>query len=140
MSVFRLSLVLLSAMAAAGCARQEAVKLAPEQKFQVEEATIASIHAAIKSGQTTCKGVVQAYIARARAYNGVCTALLTADGADVAPAKGYVRAGSALGFPTKTVKASTIFPDIEQYKVEVKDSDDPVAVSSRWVDIERKTG
>jgi hypothetical protein len=28
--------------------------------------------------------------------------------------------------------------DIEQYKVEVKDSDDPVAVSSRWVDIERK--
>ena len=116
MSVFRLSLVLLSAMAAAGCARQEAVKLAPEQKFQVEEATIASIHAAIKSGQTTCKGVVQAYIARARAYNGVCTALLTADGADVAPAKGYVRAGSALGFPTKTVKASTIFPDIEQYK------------------------
>src|SRR5437016_5725127 len=45
--------------------------------FEVVEATIASIHGAISSGQTTCRGVVQAYIDRAKAYNGVCTALLT---------------------------------------------------------------
>ena len=59
---------------------------------------------------------MQAYIDRARAYNGVCTALLTPDGADVAPATGYVRAGAPLVFPTKTVKASTIFPDLDQYR------------------------
>jgi Asp-tRNA(Asn)/Glu-tRNA(Gln) amidotransferase A subunit family amidase len=84
--------------------------------FQVEEATIAGIHAAIASGQATCTAVVQAYIDRARAYNGVCTALVTADGADIAPAKGYVRAGAPLIFPTKTVKASTVFPDLGQYQ------------------------
>ena len=112
----RLSLVLLCTLATAGCARQEPAKLVPAGKFQVEEATIAGIHSAIKSGQTTCKGVVQAYIERARAYNGVCTALLTANGADVAPAKGYVRAGSALSFPTKTVKAATVFPNLDQYQ------------------------
>ena len=84
--------------------------------FAVEEATIASIHAAITSGQTTCRGVVQAYIERAKAYNGVCTALVTADGADVAPATGYVRAGAPLKFPARTVKASTILPDLDQYQ------------------------
>src|SRR5262245_32355321 len=75
--------------------------------FAVEEATLAGIHAAITSGQTTCRGVVQAYIDRAKAYNGICSALLTKDGADVAPATGYVRAGAPLVFPTGTVKAST---------------------------------
>jgi len=84
--------------------------------FQVEEATIASIQNAIASGQTTCRAVVQAYINRARAYNGVCTSLVTADGAPVPPAKGYVRAGAPLVFPTRTVAASTIFPDLGQYK------------------------
>ncbi len=62
------------------------------------------------------RGVVQAYIARAKAYNGVCTSLVTADGADIPPAKGYVRAGSPLVFPTRTVAASTVFPDLNQYK------------------------
>ncbi len=84
--------------------------------FAIEEATIASIHAAIKSGQTTCQGMVQAYIDRAKAYNGVCTELVTADGADVPAAKGYVRAGTPLAFPTKTVKASAVFPDLTDYK------------------------
>jgi len=83
--------------------------------FEPEEATIESVHNAIKSGEVTCKGVVEAYLARARAYNGVCTALVTADGASVAPVKGYVRAGKPLVFPTKTVKASTIFPDLDKY-------------------------
>jgi len=115
----RFALVLLCGLAATACSKQEAAKApaaAATGKFQVEEATIASIHSAIQSGQTSCKGVVQAYIDRARAYNGVCTALLTQDGADIAPAKGYVRAGSPLAFPTKTVKASTVFPDIDKYK------------------------
>jgi amidase len=85
-------------------------------KFQVEEATIESIHRAIKTGQTTCKAVVQAYIARAKAYNGVCTSLVTVDGASIKPTKGYIRAGSPLVFPTKTVKASTLFPDLGEYK------------------------
>ena len=84
--------------------------------FQVEEATISSIHAAIKSGETTCRQVVQAYIDRARAYNGVCTALVTRDGTSIPAARGYVRAGSPLVFPTKTVKASTILPHLDDYQ------------------------
>ena len=84
--------------------------------FEVEEATIQSIHAAITSGQTTCQAVVQAYIDRAKAYNGVCTALLTPDGGAIAPTTGYVRAGAPLVFPTRTVKASTILPNLDQYR------------------------
>ena len=84
--------------------------------FAIEEATIDGIHAAIRSGQTTCRGIVQAYIDRARAYNGVCTSVVTPDGADIAPATGYVRAGAPLTFPTRTTKASTIFPDLDQYR------------------------
>ena len=56
--------------------------------FIVEEATIDDIHRAIKSGEITCQGVVQAYIDRAKAYNGVCTALVTADGGPVPAATG----------------------------------------------------
>src|SRR5690349_11308810 len=37
--------------------------------FHVEEASISDIQNAIKSGQTSCKQVVQAYLARAKAYN-----------------------------------------------------------------------
>jgi Asp-tRNA(Asn)/Glu-tRNA(Gln) amidotransferase A subunit family amidase len=59
---------------------------------------------------------VQAYLDRARAYNGVCTRLVTADGAPVSSATGYVRARAALRFPTETVKASTIFPDLDRYQ------------------------
>ena len=87
-----------------------------KSEFKVEEATVESIQTAIKSGQTTCTNVVQAYIARAKAYNGVCTALITPEGANVQAVKGYVRAGSPLVFPTKTVKASTVFPSLGDYK------------------------
>src|SRR3954449_10118607 len=69
----------------------------------------------ITAGATTCVAVVQAYIARVRAYNGVASALVTADGAPVAPASGTVRAGKALRFPTETVKASTVLPKLDQY-------------------------
>ena len=85
-------------------------------QFEIEEATIAGMQRAIQSGATTCRAVVEAYIERAKAYNGVCTALVTADGAPISPAKGYVRAGKPLEFPTRTVAASTVFPDLESYK------------------------
>ncbi len=85
-------------------------------RFAIEEATIDNIHGAIRSGQTTCQAIVQAYIDRARAYNGICTALVTADGRDVPRASGPVRAGEPLTFPTKTTKASTVFPDLNQYR------------------------
>lgn len=111
-----ISLALVCAVVGVRSVRPAGVAAQSRATFDVEEATIASIHAAITSGQTTCRGVVQAYIDRAKAYNGVCTALLTSDGADAAPATGYVRAGAPLVFPTKTVKASTILPDLAQYR------------------------
>jgi amidase len=84
--------------------------------FQLEEATIAGLHAAIRDGRTTVTDVVQRYLARVRAYNGVASVLVTPDGGAVAEAKGVVRAGEALRFPTQTVKASTILPDLDKYK------------------------
>ena len=78
--------------------------------FAIEEATIDGIHAAIRSGQTTCQAIVQAYIDRARAYNGVCTSLVTADGADIPPATGATRAGVPLTFPTTDDKGCGYLP------------------------------
>src|SRR5688572_27791093 len=106
----------LTALGVIAATHGDVVHAAAPSRFQVEEATIGDIHAAIKSGQATCKSVVQAYIDRAKAYNGVCTALITKDGASVKPGKGYVRAGKPIVFPTKTVKASAIFPDFDQYQ------------------------
>ena len=83
--------------------------------FRIEEATIAEIHRAIQDGRTSCQGVVQAYVDRARAYNGACTRLVTLDGAPVAPASGPVRAGAAVSFPTSTVPVSSILPDFDRY-------------------------
>ncbi len=84
--------------------------------FRLEEATIAEMHVAIKAGKTTCVAIVQHYIDRARAFNGVSNMLVTADGAPVPEAKGTVRATAPLKFPTETVKASTLFPDLDKYK------------------------
>jgi Asp-tRNA(Asn)/Glu-tRNA(Gln) amidotransferase A subunit family amidase len=84
--------------------------------FAVEESTISDLHTAIVSGQTTCQQVVQAYLARVKAYNGVCTALVTRDGGNIAPATGPTRLGKALTFPTRTIAASTIFPQLDQYR------------------------
>ena len=83
--------------------------------FQLVEATIEDIHNAIKSDQTTCQELVQQYILRAKAYNGVCTQLITEDGASIAPARGVVSAGAPLEFPTETVAASSLFPDFDEY-------------------------
>ena len=83
--------------------------------FHVQEATIEQIHQAIQDGQISCRGLVQAYVDRARAYNGACTQLVTLDGAPIAPANGPVRAGSALRFPTATVPVSSVLPDFDRY-------------------------
>jgi len=83
--------------------------------FQIEEATISDVHRAIKAGQMTCHGLVQTYISRAKAYNGVSNQLVTEDGAPIPAASGTVRAGAPLKFPTTTVKASTLLPNLDQY-------------------------
>src|SRR2546422_5702792 len=88
---------------------------APEKPFRLEEATIEELHAAIMSGQTTCVAIVQHYIDRVRAYNGVASALVTKDGAPVPEATGARRAQAPLRFPTATVKASTVLPDLDKY-------------------------
>jgi amidase len=90
-------------------------RAAAQGPFRVEEATIAEVHTAIKSGQTTCQAIVQAYIERARAFNGTCTALVTADGAQIPAAKGAIRAGAPISFPTQTVPVSSIFPNFAAY-------------------------
>jgi amidase len=84
--------------------------------FRLEEATIDELHGAIRDGRTTCVAVVQHYAARVRAFNGVASALVTEDGLPVAPATGATRGGAPLRFPTQTVKASTILPDLDKYK------------------------
>ena len=91
-------------------------KISAEKPFCLEEATIDKMHRAIRSGEITAVEIVQHYIARARAYNGVSSALVTADGEPVPPATGTVRAGAPLAFPTATVKASMILPDLDKYK------------------------
>jgi hypothetical protein len=92
-------------------------KAKPRPKpFRLEEATIADLHQAIRSGRTSVVAVVQGYLARVRAYNGVASMLVTADGASVPEVKGVVRAGQPLRFPTQTVKADTVLPDLDKYK------------------------
>ena len=92
-------------------------KFEPRDKpFRVEEATIDALHQAIKEGRTTCVAVVRQYLDRVRAYNGVASALVTKDGAAIPEATGAVRAMTPLRFPTQTVKASTILPDLDRYQ------------------------
>jgi amidase len=90
--------------------------MSDETPFRLEEATIDELDDAIKAGRTTCVAVVRHYIERARAYNGVCSVLVTEDGAPVPEGTGTMRAGAPLHFPTETVKASTMFPDLDQYR------------------------
>jgi amidase len=86
-----------------------------DRGFRLEEATIGDLHRAIKSGQTTCVAVVQHYIERVAAYNGVASVLVTKNGGPVPEAAGTVRAGAPLRFPTRTVKASDLLPDLDKY-------------------------
>lgn len=83
--------------------------------FQLEEATIASVHQAIQQGHISCVGLVQSYLARAKAYNGTSDRLVTSDGAPVPAAPGTMRAGAPLTFPTETVAISSLIPDYGKY-------------------------
>ncbi len=62
--------------------------MSDDEPFALEEVTIDQLHEAIRAGRTTCVAVVQHYIDRARAYNGVCSRLVTEDGAPVPEATG----------------------------------------------------
>ena len=86
-----------------------------QPRFHLQEATIDDVHRAIRQGQITCRGLVQLYINRAKAYNGVADELVTKDGAPVPMAPGAIRVGSPLKFPTATVAISTLLPDFDQY-------------------------
>ena len=86
------------------------------EPFVLEEATIDELHRAIREGRTNCVAVVRHYIDRARAFNGVASLLVTADGAPIPEAAGVVRAGAPLAFPTETVAASAILPDLDRYR------------------------
>src|SRR3954470_16740132 len=65
-------------------------------QFHLMEATIPDVHRAIREGQITCRGLVQAYINRANAYNGVCNQLVTEE------------------------NASTFLPNYDEYKAAVQ--------------------
>src|SRR5580692_13074723 len=90
--------------------------VAPAAEFHLQEATIDSIQSGIRSGETTCKHVVEQYIARARAYNGMCTKLVTTEGQSIPATKGAIRAGVPLKFPTQTVALRKLVPDWDNYK------------------------
>src|ERR1700731_752920 len=100
-------LAVLLAMGAGAHARQTA--------FHVEEATIDDVHRAIREGRITWKGLVEIYLKRAKAYNGVSNELVTKDGEAIPPAPGVVRAGAPLKFPPQTVAISTLLPNFDQY-------------------------
>jgi len=85
------------------------------KQFRLEEATIGELHQAIRAGTTTCVAVVQHYIKRVRAYNGVASLLVTDDGAEISEAYGTIRAMAPIRFPTRTVKASSLLPDLDKY-------------------------
>src|SRR5436853_1708624 len=87
-----------------------------KKPFRPEEATSDELQAAIRAGETTVVQVVEHYIARARAFNGVASLLVTEDGGNITEATGTVRAGMPLRFPTETVAVSTIFPDLDKYE------------------------
>src|SRR5215475_1011104 len=119
MSVIRSGfiVVMLSAVGAGG---------AYAQSFHLMEATIPEIHRAIQEGQITCRGLVEAYLNRARAYNGTCNALVTEENVtrflpNYAEYKAAVEAtlGRADSDPAKT-------PPIEFGRMEATASDPSV--------------
>ena len=106
----RTTLFLLAAMLAATEAAHS-----QQFRFHLQEATIDDVHRALREGQITCRGLLQLYSNRAKAYNGVADELVTKDGAPVPPAPGVIRVGSPLKFPTATVAISTLRPNFDQY-------------------------
>jgi amidase len=88
---------------------------AQQFRFHLQEATVDDVHRAIREGQITCTSLVQLYLNRTKAYNGVSNELVTRDGAPIAVAPGAVRAAAPIKFPTMTVAISTLLPDFDQY-------------------------
>ena len=72
MSVARTGFIVAIALSAIGTGEAYA-----QTPFHLLEATIPDVHRAIQEGQVTCRGLVQAYLNRARAYNGTCNTLVT---------------------------------------------------------------
>ena len=72
--------------------------VAAQGTFNVEEATIASTQKAIQDGTITCKGVVQAYIDRIKAYNGTCAATSPDASSNTRPPVTLVKPAVALMF------------------------------------------
>src|SRR6478609_10169665 len=107
----------LAVPAAAMLAMIPGLLLAQGRAFQLEEASISDIQGAIQRGERTCKQIVEEYLARARVYNnGLCTALVTADGKPIKPMTGRILAGQPIKYPTQTVAVASVLPNFEQYK------------------------
>ncbi|MGN6718819.1 MAG: hypothetical protein ACTHLX_15665, partial [Candidatus Binatia bacterium] len=105
-------------------------KPAKKTAFQVEEATIAGVHRAFRAKKLTATELVNCYLARIKAYNGVCvrgeidtvTGLQLGDIAPIANA-GQLNAfitlnlkedrRIALGFPEKLKRTHTGHDDAE---------------------------
>ena len=87
-----------------------------DQAFEIEEATIADFHVAIRSGEVTVLSVVQRYIERVQAFNGVASMLVTEDGQDIDEVEGVVRGTDPLRFPVRTMRMSDLLPDLDKYK------------------------
>ena len=85
------------------------------KKFSVIEASIKDIQEAISTGQVTCLEIVEQYLERAKKYNGPSSLLVTKDGQTLIPTPGVVRAGQAIKFPTSTLSAQQLLPDLDQY-------------------------
>jgi Asp-tRNA(Asn)/Glu-tRNA(Gln) amidotransferase A subunit family amidase len=115
--LFRRALVVLSAVLVLSCGDEDNPRSPePEVKpFALIDATIGDIHRAIQRKEITCEQLVRAYVARSAAYNGPCTRLVTTDGAPVAAAQGYLRAGTPIAFPAESVPASNMLPDLDRY-------------------------
>src|SRR5262249_37153261 len=75
----RTGLFITITLSALGAGGQELAAQAPSSQFHLMEATIPDVHRAIREGQVTCRGLVQAYLNRAKAYNGTCNQLVTED-------------------------------------------------------------
>ncbi len=109
-----ISYALTAAIALTGMPWTSAVAQNPE--FRLEEATIASVHRAIQGGDLTCVALVEAYLDRARAYNGVTNQLVTRDGSPVESVPGVVRAGAPLEYPTETAAITDFLPNFDDYE------------------------
>ncbi|MFL6577959.1 MAG: amidase family protein, partial [Povalibacter sp.] len=69
--VLRPFLTAIPILLAVGCSKEPAVP-PPIAKFELVEARISDVHAAIMSGQLTSVQLVRDYLARIKAYNGKC--------------------------------------------------------------------